>query len=107
MQDRLSDLIKSGKDVYLIALNNYRQTHRWNNHTDLEAEKRLGHASTDIGAHVVRVNDGILAKHVQATRAAIFALDNSTSREAAERAGKTMDEHGNLANQRIGVLLRS
>jgi hypothetical protein len=107
LQGRLSDLIKSGKDVYLISLSDYQHNHRWRNHIDLKAEQGLGHASTDVSALVAQINDPIATKHIQATRTAIFNLDNSTSREAAEKASQAMDQHGNLAQQRIGKLLRS
>jgi hypothetical protein len=92
--------------VYSISLHRFIETREWSTHIDLEADKEVAYAATQVEAYVVQVNDAILTKHIRALQREIAIVSDGRSRPVVEQAAKNMGLHFRLANERVGTLLR-
>jgi hypothetical protein len=105
LQDNLVRLVASAKHVYLSDVENNNGTGTWKNYTDKTAVREVVDLTTQLNARVVRVNDPILTKHINAVQAAVSALVDARSRRDVELAAGRMVQHSELANKRFANCL--
>jgi hypothetical protein len=106
LQGSLVSYVNGAKHVYSISLHRFIETREWRNHTNLEADKEVAYAATQVEAYVVQVNDAILTKHIRALQREIAIISDSRSRPVVEQAARNMGLHFGKANERVGTLLR-